>query len=473
MLHTRNLLMKHLSTSFTQTVCVVLLSLQIVSAADDNDGMKGDELKSKEKSAMVFKEGNDIKDERLKLSPEDMAWWRDAKFGMFIHWGLYAIPATGEWTMFRQNVPAAQYAKLADEFVPKHFDARTWSKAAKDAGMKYMVLTARHHDGFALWDSPSSHLGFCSGKSAAKRDFVDEYVAACREQGLGVGLYYSPMDWRFPGYFKPKELLANAELMKRQCYGQIGELMRNYGKIDILWYDGSWLAHNGTDADAAWLWEPLKLNTMVRELQPKVVINPRSGWQGDFKVQEGGNRISGPIIDTPWEKCLNLNKTSWGYNSAQKLMTSSEIIRYLVDCVGRGGNMLLNVGPDRDGVIPESHVAILKQVGDWLAIHGQTVYGTQAGPFQPEDGVFSTTHKENRIYVHVLANGSDSAAIRLPAIDRKIISSSLLSEGRLSCNQSPSGIEIRIEKRSNDGYPAVLELILDGPARVMDDELKK
>jgi alpha-L-fucosidase len=215
--------------------------------------------------------------------------------------------------------------------------------------MNYMVLTARHHDGFALWDSEASYQGYCSAKRAAKRDFVAEYVKACREAGLGVGLYYSPMDWRFPGYFKPKELPENAALMKKQCYGQIEELMENYGKIDVLWYDGSWLAHQGTDADAAWLWEPVKLNSMVRKYQPKVVISPRSGWEGDFKVQEGSGPVTGPIIDTPWEKCLNLNKTSWGFNTVQKLMTPQEIIRYLVDTVDRGGNMLLNVGPDRDG----------------------------------------------------------------------------------------------------------------------------
>ena len=442
-----------------------LLLLSVFCPADDNDGMKGDELKSKEKSAMVFKEGNDIKDERLKLAPEDMAWWRDAKFGMFIHWGLYAIPATGEWTMFRSKVPAEKYAQLADEFVPKQFDADAWALAARNAGMKYMVLTARHHDGFALWDSPSSFQDFCSAKKAAKRDFVAEYTKACRKAGLGVGLYYSPMDWRFPGYFKPKELPENAALLKRQCYGQLGELMRNYGKIDILWYDGSWLAHHGTDADAAWLWEPLKLNSMVRELQPKVVINPRSGWQGDYKVQEGGNEISGPIIDEPWEKCLNLNKKSWGFNSAQKLMTSQEIVRFLVDCVGRGGNMLLNIGPDRDGLIPPPHVAILKDVGDWLASYGQTIYGTKPGPFQPEDGIFSATHKEDRIFLHILANGSDSTTLTLPPIDRKIVSFALLSAGRMHCTQSPSKIDVQINNRPNDGFPTIVELILDAPAK--------
>lgn len=154
--------------------------------------LHGAELASQLKSSVVFKNGNGLVDESLRLSPEDMDWWRNAKVGMFIHWGLYAIPATGEWVMHNQKIPAEAYAILADEFVPKHFDAVRWARIAKDAGMRYMVLTARHHDGFALWDSPSSHGGFCSTNKAAKRDFVAEYVDTCRSAGLKVGLYYSP-----------------------------------------------------------------------------------------------------------------------------------------------------------------------------------------------------------------------------------------------------------------------------------------
>jgi len=430
--------------------------------------MQGDELKSEQKSAIVFGEGKDIKDARLKLSDKDMKWWKDAKFGMFIHWGLYAIPATGEWSMTRNHIPAQVYDKFADEFIPKHFDGRAWAKTAKEAGMNYMVLTARHHDGFALWDSPASDGGFNSVNRAAKRDFVAEYVKACREAGLGVGLYYSPMDWRFPGYFKPKELVENAALLKKQCYGQVEELMRNYGKIDVLWYDGSWLAHEGTDADAAWFWEPIKLNSMVRRYQPKTVISPRSGWEGDFKVQEGGKLITGPIIETPWEKCLNLNKTSWGFNTVQKTMTPQEIVRFLVDVVGRGGNMLLNVGPDRDGVIPPTHVAILKTVGDWLGCYGQTIYGTKAGPFQPADNVWSTTHKENKIYVHVLATDADSTTVILPPLDRRVVASSSLSGGQLSCSQTPVQIELKLSSRPKDGFPSVIELVLENTGKELD-----
>ena len=154
----------------------------------------------------------------------------------------------------RQN-PAAEYAKLADEFNPKHFDANEWARVAKAAGMKYIVLTARHHDGFALWDSPASYGDFDSMETAAHRDFVVEYTKACRDAGLRSGFITPPMDWRFPSYFKPKEPTENAALMKKQGYGQIEELMSKYGRIDVLWYDGGWLAHEGTDADAAWFWE--------------------------------------------------------------------------------------------------------------------------------------------------------------------------------------------------------------------------
>ena len=272
-------------------LCAVMLTLLSNITAQE---LKGDELKSMEKYGGIMGDKGVIAP-GLRLSAEQMKWWRDAKFGMFIHWGLYSIEGKGEWAMFNNKIPAEEYAKLADKFNPQHFDANIWAAVARNAGMKYMVLTARHHDGFALWNSPSAYLHFNSFETAAHRDFVKEYTAACRKAGLAVGIYYSPMDWRFPGYFKPLELAENAERMKKQGYGQVEELMKNYGKIDILWYDGGWLAHKGKDADAAWFWEPVKLNRMVRNYQPGVVISPRSGWEGDFQCNEGGGKIHGPI----------------------------------------------------------------------------------------------------------------------------------------------------------------------------------
>lgn len=367
----------------------------------NNDGMTGDELKSLKKAAKVMKHGGGLKDSRLDLSEADMKWWQDAKFGMFIHWGLYAVPAQGEWYMHKKKVPAEEYAKLADEFKGKDFDAKEWAQVAKDAGMKYMVLTARHHDGYSLWDSPESIGDFTSAKRAAKRDFVKEYVEATREAGLGVGLYYSPMDWRIPGYWKPKELKESAAELKQQTYGQLEELMSNYGDIDVLWYDGAWLAHKGSNKTAAWLWEPLKLNKMVRQHQPKVVMNDRSGWEGNFRSAEGNKPVKGPILDFYWEKCLNLNRGGWGYHTKNREMTPQQVIKMLVDVVTRGGNMLLNVGPDANGVIPAKHVNILKRVGHWMEQYGDTIYGTKAGPFQPVDNVYGATQKGDHIYVYV------------------------------------------------------------------------
>lgn len=431
-----------------------LTSLMFVSNLNAQD-LKDNDLKSAEKYGGL-KGANGIIAPDLSLSVEQMKWWQDAKFGMFIHWGLYAIDGNGEWAMFNNKIPADEYAKLADEFNPQHFDANVWAKLAKDAGMKYMVFTARHHDGFALWDSPSSYSHFTSFESAANRDFVKEYIEACRNADLAVGIYYSPMDWRFPGYFKPKELVENAELMKKQAYGQVEELMKNYGKVDVLWYDGGWLAHNGTDADAAWLWEPVKLNRMVRSYQADVVISPRSGWEGDFQCKEGDGKIHGSIINTPWEKCLNLNQTSWGFTPHQNLMSLKDIIVMLVNTVDRGGNMLLNVGPDAHGRIPEMHVARLKEVGDWLEKYGESIYATRPGPFEPIDDLYGSVQKDNLIYIHLLAT---SDTLMLPPLEREVISCKQMSGPSLEYTQNENGISILLDKLQPE--PNVSTLVLE------------
>jgi Alpha-L-fucosidase len=425
---------------------VLLIALFISPSGLTAQQLTGDELKSMEKYSNIMGK-NGVVAQELKLPVEKMKWWQDAKFGMFIHWGLYSIPGKGEWYMFNAKVPAEEYAKLADQFNPNHFDANVWAKVAKDAGMKYMVLTTRHHEGFALWNSPSSYQHYDSYDKAAHRDFVKEYATACRKAGLRVGFYYSPMDWRFPGYFDPQGLTDNAALLKKQCYDQVEELMKNYGKIDILWYDGGWLAHKGKDADAAWFWEPVKLNTMVRKYQPNVVINPRSGWEGDFQCNEGGAQVKGPIINTPWEKCLNLNKSSWGFNPHQNLMSLNEILTMLVNTVDRGGNMLLNVGPDADGIIPPTHIARLKEVGCWLEKYGESIYGTRPGPFEPMDGVYGTVQKDNKIYLHLLQK-LDS--LHLPSIPGKIVSCKQMRGSSLKFTQNGNGISIQLEKLKPD-----------------------
>jgi alpha-L-fucosidase len=311
--------------------------------------------------------------------------------------------------------------------------------------MKYMVMVSRHHDGFAMWNSPGSYQHFNSWETAAHRDFVKEYVDACRRAGLRVGLYYSPLDWRFPGYFDPKGLPENAALLKKQTYDQVEELNRNYGKIDIMWYDGGWLAHKDHDADAAWFWEPLKLNAMVRSYNPDIVINPRSGMRGDFQTNEGGAAVKGPIIPFPWEKCLNLTgHFSWGYFKTDQLMSLKEVVEMLVNVVDRGGNMLLNVGPDADGIIPPRHVERLKEVGQWLAVNGESIYGTRPGPFQPIDGYYGSTHKGNTIFVHLLKMPENTTEIKLPAIDKRVVSCTVPGGKKLKFSQDRTGIVLSV-----------------------------
>ena len=383
----------------------------------------------------------------MKLDEKDMKWWQDAKFGMFIHWGLYAIPAKGEWHMFNDKVPAGEYAKYADEFNPQKFDAKEWAEIAKAAGMKYMVLTARHHDGFALWDSRSSFNNYTSMQHAAKRDFISEYTVACRKAGIKTGIYYSPMDWRFEGYFDPRNKFSNALQMSNQCQDQIRELLSNYGQIDVLWFDGGWLSHKGADKDGAWLWQPLNIIEMARGLQPNLIMSSRMGWKGDFQSDEGGGDVTGNVRAEPWEKCLNLNEVSWGYSTKQNLMPFERAIKMLVNVVFRNGNVLLNVGPDKDGQIPETHVARLKEIGQWLNQYGESIYETHGGPFQPVDNVYGSTFHGKNVYIHILKTKAGS--LQIPPISNKLVAFKCLTGEKVNVKQSEKGISITVGTNTN------------------------
>ncbi len=402
-------------------------------------------------------ESKSLTDRALNLPPEKMTWWQDAKFGMFIHWGLYSILGRGEWIMSNESIPADEYAKLADEFDPKGFDADAWMSLAEKAGCKYAVMVTRHHDGFALWSSDGSYGGFNSAGHAAKKDFVREYTDACRRHGLAVGLYYSPMDWRFPGYFDPHGERESAEEMKKQCYAQVKELMTDFGKIDILWYDGGWLNHTGSDADAAWLWEPVKLNAMVRLHQPDVVINPRSGYDGDFVTDEGGHASTGDVREYPWEKCLTAVNGAWGYQPTAQVRPSADLIRLMVDTFTRGGNVLLNVGPNADGVIPEDQVRVFTEIGEWMGKYGESVYGTRGGPLSPVDGVYGMTSRGKTLYLHV----TDADRMRdepLPIAYESIWSAELLTDGIFSLTAGDGGVKLAFS--SPDPIDTILKITL-------------
>ncbi len=429
--------------------------------------MSGDELKSLLKSSMQFKSLGGVTAPGLRLSEEQMAPWRDMKLGLFIHWGIYSMLGRGEWVMQSEGIPADEYAKFAEDFKPARFDADAWALLAQDAGMKYMVMVARHHDGFALWDSPGSWKGFDSVRTGAKRDFVKEYVASCRKAGLKVGLYYSPMDWRFPAYFHPHEMPENAQELKQQCHDQVRELTTQYGPIDILWYDGGWLAHTGSDPDGAWLWDPVALNRGVRERNPLTVINPRSGWEGDFYCDEGSHEITGKIIPVPWEKNLCIcSGRSWGWIPNDPPMPFDEAVRMLVNVFVRGGNVLLNVGPDKDGVVPQPAVDRLRGIGDWMRANGESVYGTRGGPFEPVDHVYGSTCKGRRIYLHIL-DPQAFAAEKLPALEARVTRAWKLGDesALVTFRQDADGIAIDLPQTLHDAVDTILVLEMDREVR--------
>ncbi len=365
--------------------------------------MTGAELNSMLKSNVHFKSLGGVRVPGLKLSDSDLAWWRECRVGMFIHWGLYSILGRGEWVRFAEKLPYHQYEALAGQFDPQDFCTDEWMDTAQNLGAKYAVMVTRHHDGFALWDSAGSWNRFDSMHAKAHRDFVKEFTDSCRKYGMRRGYYYSPMDWRFPGYFDPEHLSSNAQIMKQQCYRQVEELVTRYGAPDILWYDGGWLAHKGSDTSSAWFWEPDRLNSMVRSHAPKAVINPRSGWEGDFYCDEGSAEISGGIITVPWEKNLCLcSGASWGWMENDPVQPLSWLIRMLVNVICRDGNILWNIAPDRNGKLSGEVHARIKEFGAWIRENGEAIYGTRGGPVEPVDGVFGTVFNKNTVYVHIL-----------------------------------------------------------------------
>lgn len=432
--------------------------------------MTGAELQSMLKSSVNFKSLGGVRVPGLKLGENDLKWWRDAKVGMFIHWGLYSLLGRGEWARFNEKLPWHEYEALADQFDPQGFSTDEWAQTAKNLGANYAVMVTRHHDGFALWDSPASYRRFDSMHAAAKRDFVKEFTESCRKNGLRVGYYYSPMDWRFPGYFDPENLKENALLMKTQCYGQVEELVTKYGTPDILWYDGGWLAHKGSDTSSSWFWEPDRLNKMVRSHAPKAVINPRSGWEGDFYCDEGSKEISGKIITVPWEKNLCLcSGASWGWMEDDPVQDLDWLIRMLVNVICRDGNILWNIAPDRNGKLSDEIRARISEFGSWIRAHGEAVYCTRGGPVEPVDGVFGTVFRNNNVYIHILDSAKFSG-MPIDGLPGKVVSARTLDGAALEYETEGSAIRFRTASLP-EATDTILKLTLDREVKPLVSEV--
>lgn len=318
-----------------------------------------------------------------------MKWWHEAKFGMFIHWGLYSVIGQHEWAMEIEGIPVAQYQELAKHFTPKPHAARDWAKLAKQAGQKYMVMTTKHHEGFCLFDT--KHTNYCAPKQACGRDLVAEFVEAVRSEGLRVGFYYSLMDWHHPDGARCATDAAARKRFVEYTHGLIRELMTQYGKIDILWYDVDWPLNPQQ-------WESEKMNRMVFELQPDIIVNNRNGLPGDFSTPE--QEIGSARAGRAWETCMTMND-SWGFQKADDNWKSPKnVLRDLIACAKGGGNYLLNIGPKPDGSIPEDSLRILSEVGRWMDKNGPAIYESEpchAGWHTYAD----YTRKGNTLYIHI------------------------------------------------------------------------
>lgn len=390
---------------------------------------------------------------------ERVRWWLAARFGMFIHWGLYAIPARGEWVMYESGIQIAEYERLMNVFKPVNYNPRNWARLARSAGMRYMVLTTKHHDGFCLFDTKLTP--FNAVNSPARRDLVREYVEACRAEGLGVGFYYSIKDWHHPHcpldvedhcrQLEPDARRPDPRKFLIVIKGQIRELLTNYGKVDILWFDGriKTMLPYGTE-----------LARYIRSIQPDILINNRLGVEQDFTTPEQ-EIPKQPLVKNGrtiiWESCDTMTGLAWGYNKYDRNFRSAgDLIRRLVTAASSGGNYLLNVSPRADGTIQPEIIGRLRAMGRWMSRYADSIHNTEAGPVcHPPCG--RMTRQGNRVYLHVF-DWPKTGRLVLPALAGKLQSAEMKNGTALRlCKR-----ELKVPRQAPDVIDSVLVLNYSG-----------
>ncbi len=405
-------------------------------------------------------------------SPENIRnreWFENARFGLFIHWGVYSVLADGEWVMNTRQIPVSNYEKLPQFFNPVEFDPAEWVKVAKDAGMKYITITSKHHDGFAMWDSKVSDYNIVK-RTPYGKDVLKMLADECRKEGIKLFFYHSQLDWRHPDYFPRGNTGSNytgrpenGDWFKYLDYmdAQLRELLTNYGDIGGIWFDGMW---DKKDAD----WRLAKTYGMIHEIQPGTLIGSNhhvTPFDGeDFQMFEKdlpGHNTTGfapeqTVGTLPKETCETINN-SWGFNLKDNSHKSTkDLIQYLVKSAGYGANFLLNVGPMPNGKLQAEHVSRLQEMGAWMKKNGETIYGTKGGPVSPRDwGVM--TQRGNTVYVHVLKWNDDS--LILPSWGKTVKSAVLYSDKTpVKFQQNDFGISLKIPKGKADGVDTIIEL---------------
>ncbi len=421
---------------------------------------------------------------------ERMAWWRDARFGMFIHWGLYSIPAGewkgdkshAEWIRTTAQIPLEEYNKFVGQFNPVKFNAEEWVLAAKDAGMKYIVLTSKHHDGFCLWDSDQTDFDVMG--TPFKRDILKELADACRKYDMRICWYHSIMDWHHPDYLPRREWEtgrttegADFDRYVQYLKNQVHEILTKYGDISILWFDGEW--------ESTWNHErAVDLYNYIRSFNTKVIINnridvSRDGMAGMSSNQQALGDYGTPEQEIPdtgipgvdWESCMTMND-HWGYNAAdQNWKSSSQLIQNLVDIASKGGNYLLNVGPTSEGVFPPESIERLKVIGKWMKANGSAIYGTQAGPFENLAWGRCTqkqTDQGTRLFLDVFSPAP--AKISLPGLMNEPVKAWLLSDASqtaLTITRKNGSPEITLPTSGLDDICSVIVLDIKGKPEVV------
>jgi alpha-L-fucosidase len=420
-----------------------------------------------------------------------MKWWREARFGMFIHWGVYSVPAGvwqgtnitasgAEWIMNRGRITVADYQKFPAQFNPTQFDANEWVKLAKDAGMKYIVITAKHHDGFAMYHSKASRFNIYDA-TPFKRDPLAELAEACRKEGIKLGFYYSQaQDWNHPGgsaassrtgqltidrqnHWDPAQQGSMDDYIDKVAVPQVRELLSNYGKVAVLWWDTP-VGMNSERAE--------KLLPLLK-LQPHIVSNnrlDRGKSTGDFETPEQHIPATG-LPGKDWETCMTLNRT-WGFRSYDHNWKSTEmLIRNLVDIASKGGNYLLNVGPTSEGVIPDPSVERLKAIGAWMKVNGESIHGTTASPFENLAWGRCTRKVDGRkttLYLHVFDWPKDGRLI-VPGLTAKVQEARLLADRtKLATAPGIDGLVVSVPSTAPDPISSTVVLTFNGPVPIFN-----
>jgi alpha-L-fucosidase len=413
---------------------------------------------------------------RDEISKEErLAWFQDAKLGIFIHWGIYSVNGIAEsWSFYNEHISHKDYMKQLQGFDAKNYDPEYWAKLIKESGARYTVITSKHHDGVALWNSEVLDLSIPK-KTPAARDVLTPFVEAAREQGLKIGLYYSLIDWSYPDYpnftrNKKRYTDDSVRWAKFVQYNmtQIKEISRF--KPDLYWFDGGW-------EQSAERWKSAEIRKMILENNPRAIINSRLRDNGDYATPEQGLPIEQP--ENPyWELCMTMND-SWGYQPQDtNYKSTNQIIRIFADVLHNGGNLLLDIGPKADGSIPEEQVQILKELGRWTKKHAEAIYGSRAG-IDPHYYYGYSTLSADKKTLFLFINGKPSGSVLVKGLNNKVLKATILGSnkalnfrvvGKMSWSKVPGLLYIDIPDNLLDKDMSVVALHLDGPINLYKRE---